>query len=499
MSNVIKVKDGRVWMQRKKFEPFKLLLPYGQTNITDPAGNLNAIREPSAAQRGASVIVDIVRGEPGLPGFQIETRLQRTFNYLFGLKDCNTNFQNHNGKCDRPDNYFASSLVFHWERAHRGDMAVNTLAIIEGDNVPVQLSAPFVAEVGPVIFDMDTEFSSLKSINETEDITGIAFLGGECLEDCLSQEDVGENGYIITAAKVGSVGNIANVWFTEDTGESWANVSAKPFVGGMDISDVIVVGTKKNHRIIVSNGTTRVASPAQIAYADVTAMGTTTWVTATVGAVNGQYIKALLFLDWLHIFACTDDGYIYRSQDGGATWTAVYTTGAVDLNDIAGISNGTVWAVGNSDLIVVSSDYGDTWNVIAGPTGGIGDDCKAVCITPDGTAFVGNSAGEIYGSVDGGDEWTTLSLQGIVPVDIVSIKSWGDSDIWVVADITGSHSKVLRSIDGGATFRLWKLNTPTNAGLNALAIVDPNVVWVGGVAQGTYAALTKTLSNIIGA
>jgi photosystem II stability/assembly factor-like uncharacterized protein len=249
---------------------------------------------------------------------------------------------------------------------------------------------------------------------------------------------------------------------------------------------------------LVANGTTRVGQPAQIAYADVTAMGTVSWVTANVGAINTQYITALLALDYRHIYAVTDDGYIYISKDGGATWTAQFTTGAVQFNAIAGLSNGEIWAVGNSELIVHSLDYGDTWTVITGPTGGIGDDCKSVCITPDGTMLFGNSAGELYGSFDGGNEWTTLSLQGVTPTSIPAIQCWGDSDIWAIATIASGASRVLRSIDGGATFRLWSLAIPTNSGLTALEVVDPNVVWVGGAVQGTYAALTRTQSNVIG-
>jgi photosystem II stability/assembly factor-like uncharacterized protein len=497
MSNYYKFKDGRVWLQTKKFQPYELLLPYGLTGVTDPAGNLNAIREPSAKKRGDSVIVDVVRGEPGLPAFQIETRLQKTKNFLFNLKDCNSQFQAHLGTCDRPDNYFASSMVFHWERSHRGDLSVDRLAILEGDNTAVGMQAPFVAEVGPMLFDMNAQFLSLRTILETESITAMSFLGHECFEDCKAQEAAGENGYVASGAKVGSAGNVANVWFTEDSGQTWAGLSSNPFAGGMDISDIVALGSKNNHRVLAANGTTRVGQHAQIAYADVTDFGTATWVTVDVGTVDGQYIKALLVLDWRHCYAVTDDGYIYLSKDGGATWTAKFTTGAVDFNDIAGLSNGEIWAVGNSELIVHSSDYGESWTVVTGPTGGIGDDCKAVCVTPDGTVLIGNSAGELYGTYDDGDEWTVLSAQGIVATKIVAIKCWGDSDIFLIADVA-SGSRVLRSIDGGATFRLWSLAVPTNSGLNALEVVDPNIVWVGGDVQGTYAALTRTQSNLIG-
>jgi photosystem II stability/assembly factor-like uncharacterized protein len=487
-------KDGRVWMQRKKFEPYMLLLPYGMTNITDPVGNLNAVREPSSSKRGASVITDVVRGEPGLPQFQLETRLQKTLNYLFGLKDCTVQMQAHLGRCDRPDNYFASSLVMHWERAHRGDLGMDRLSIVEGENSPIQTQVPFVAEIGPMLFDMDTEFSSARTIFESEDITSMYFLGSECLEDCKSQEDAGENGYVSTTAKIGSITNIANVWSTIDAGETWVQTTTNPFAAALDISDVIAIGTKTSHRVIVSNGTTRVANPAQVAYADVSIVGTTTWVSAVVGSKNGQFIKKLFFLDWMHVYALTDDGYIYMSGDGGASWSAVYSSGTTDLLDMGGTANGVLWAVGETSVILTSGDYGATWDAVTAPAALT---YSTVCVTPDGTVLIGSSTGLVYGSYDDGANWSTLSLQGITATAVSRIRSWGDSNIWVIAETAGG-GKALRSIDGGATIRLWKLNMPTNVGLNALFLVDTNMVFVGGDAVAGSAFISKTISNVVG-
>jgi photosystem II stability/assembly factor-like uncharacterized protein len=496
MAGFFKYKQGRVWLQRQKFEPFQLLLPYGMSNITDPVGNLTAIREPSATKRGESVIVDITKGEPGLPGFQLETRLQNTFNYMFGLKNCSSSFQCHLGKCDRPDNYYGSSVLLHWERSHRGEMAIDRTAMLEGDDAPIQTTVPFVAELGPIPIDLKAEFTSQRTILETEAVSAFGMLDAECLADCKSQADAGENGYAATLKLVGSTLNTANVWYTTDKGETWLQTSTNPLPVGVDISDIIVSGTKNSHRVIVAGGSTRAGEHAIIAYADVTVIGTTTWVQVEVGTVDAEFINKLYFMDWGHLYAVTDQGNIYMSTDGGASWSSVYA-GAVELADISGYRDGTLWAVGDTNLVLYSSDFGSTWTVIAGAAGGAGDNNLSVLVTPDGTVFIGNDAGELYGSYDNGDEWHTLSVQGIAVTAIDRIASWGDFIIWVIAT-TASGSRAFRSVDGGASFRLWTLNMPTNSGLNALAVVDPNIVFVGGEPQGGSAFISKTVSNFVG-
>jgi photosystem II stability/assembly factor-like uncharacterized protein len=495
MATSYKVGDGRVWIQLRKFQPFELLLPYGLTNITDPVGALNAVREPDPAQRGMSVISDIVTGEPALPSFTLETRMKRTQNYMMGLKNRIVNIQGHLGACDRADNQYTSEVVVHFERARRGDLGVDRLSKIEGDNASVGVQTPFVSEEPMAIYDMLTRFLSARTIAETEAITGIAFMNGECQTDFRTQEDVGENGYLCSGLLGGSAGNIAQVWYTDDSGETWTQTSTTPFDASMTISAIVVVGRRDSHRVIVSNGTTRPSDPAQIAYADITSMGQATWVKVDVGAVDGQYIKDLLFIDWAHVYASTDDGYVYKSIDGGASWTAAYSAGAVDINAIAGLSDGTVYAVGNSNLIVKSEDGGTSWTALTGP-GTISEDLTCVCVTPDGTVFVGDNAGQVFGSVRD-SEWDALPLQGVVPTAVVKIVNSGDSNIYV-AVTTAAGGKVLRSIDGGASFRLWNLNIPANSGLSSMYLVDDNTVWVSGAPQGSYGFLTRTNSRVVG-
>jgi photosystem II stability/assembly factor-like uncharacterized protein len=481
----------------KKFEPYKLLQPYGMTDITDPTGGLTAVREPDPGQRRVTRIVDIVRGEPGLPTFQLDTRLKTTLNFMLGLRDRCVNMQAHLGSCDRADNYFASQIALHWEAARRGDLGIDRLSLIEGDDQPIAITVPWSASLGPLLLDFQTEFLSARTIAETEAITDMAFLNyncGDCADAALRQ-DPGEHGYAVTEALAGSLINVANVWYTTDAGQTWLNTSTRPFAGGEDISSVVVSGTKKNHRVIVARGTTDADDPAEIAYADVTVFGTTSWVNVNVGSVDGQYITRLFWGDYGHLFAVTDDGYIYFSANGGATWDDVLTTGVQQFNDVSALDDGTVFVVGNSNTVYMSEDYGDSWSAVTGPSAG--DDLLTVHVTPDGTVFVGNDAGEVYGSYDDGDEWHSLAPQGVTATAITRIRGVGNDNIWMTVT-TASGGRALRSVDGGASFRLWNLNMPTNSGLNALAVIDHNLVYVGGEPQGGSAFISKTTTQVIG-
>jgi photosystem II stability/assembly factor-like uncharacterized protein len=198
-------------------------------------------------------------------------------------------------------------------------------------------------------------------------------------------------------------------------------------------------------------------------------------------------------LDWNHIYAVTDDGYVYRSNNGGASWTIKLSLGSPQFNESSWLRSGIGWIVGETNTIYLTKDFGDTWSLITGPTDGAGDNLNTVHVTPDGTVFMGNNAGEVYGSFNEGAEWSTLPAQGVTPAEVTRIRGYDDSHIWMTVNLSADdNGRVLRSTDGGAQFTLWDLNLPANTGLNALFIVDPNYVYTGG----DEGFLTKASSQI---
>lgn len=474
-------KDGRIWIQPRKFESYSLLLPYGITDIVDPTGSLNPLREPSPSKRRESVIVDTIRDEPGLVTFNIETHLKKTFNYMLGLRTRKVNYQVHLGHCGRPDNYLASTVAFHLPRSSRGDLQIDRGALINGTDGVIKLSAPWSAEALNVI-DFEAEFVSARTIAESEDLAFAAFIVDDCGN---SAYEPGDYGYI--GGNYSLYGAV--VWRTTDKGGTFTNVGDHPFGATENISDGIVIGEPYRHRLIVARGTSDVANPAEIAYADVTEDQTVSFVNVDVGAVDGAVVTKLLVLDWTNILAATDDGLIYKSRNGGATWSIVKASGSA-VADMAGLGRtGKVVAVGASNAVYLSEDFGESWDTLTGITGTF----TACELTMDGTIFVGASTGAMYGTYDDGVNWTTLSAQGTTPTAINDIAAYDDDNIWVAVE-TADGGRVVRSVDGGAGFYLWHLNMPSNTGINSLYLVDGNFVW----AVGDDGFVTYTKTSVIG-
>src|SRR5690606_27178368 len=79
---------------------------------------------------------------------------------------------------------------------------------------------------------------------------------------------------------------------------------------------------RNTRRILVFRGTTDVSAPAEAAYSD---DGGTTWTNVNIGSDNGEFVsspKAVHAINQYNIWAGTNSGRIYFSNDGGGTWVA---------------------------------------------------------------------------------------------------------------------------------------------------------------------------------
>jgi len=437
-----------------------------------------------------------------MASFTVRSRLKEIQNFMLEL-NCQSNWQVLFKGCGDPVDYYSFTTGLAWQRCPPGDMTGEALTVIEGENVPIHMDNPFSAIDGPVLVDFAVNFLSRRTLAETGIVQDIVMFGEECLEDCQFAARNGQYGYLVATSQAGSPNDVANVWFSEDDGDNWALTSSNPFAPAADLSAVVKLGTVNNHRVVVSRGSTE-AGAAEIAYADVTVIGQTTWVTVNVGAVAGEYINMLEWPVFNRMFAVTDQGNIYKSTDGGVTWANVYDD-ATDraLHDVSFTRTGNGWVVGNGDLLLHTTDWGNTWDAVTGPNDGLYN--LLTCdVDAQDKLVVGDSNGSIFATVDNGYNWVTTPPQGVVATSVPRIRSFGYWKWAIVHIATLEHfegnSRVLRSTDGGASWRLWELatNIDPNNGLYALFVVDQNRCLVGGAPYpvGGQALMTRTETNI---
>ena len=177
---------------------------------------------------------------------------------------------------------------------------------------------------------------------------------------------------------------------------------------------------------------------------------------------------------------------IYRSDDGGATWTRQANGGrdfrfpwslAVSPSETPG-GRGVLW-VGTDILVWRSRDGGASWQAV------LGDRTSAdlfVSIAPDplhpGTVYAANLRHR-YKTTDGGDTWQELQE---IPGDFqphVNAFALAPGDPQTLYE---SGGPLYRSRDGGAT---WEGPFPFAFDRLAVDAVDPDLVY-GGSSRGLF-------------
>ncbi len=124
------------------------------------------------------------------------------------------------------------------------------------------------------------------------------------------------------------------------------------------------------------------------------------------------------------VSGCSDDatwafGEIYRTDDGGATWTRQYTGGKV-LSDIFFVDVMNGWACGSTGTILHTTNGGQTWSPQSASTS---QHFNAVQFTDTSYGTVVGNSGTVFRTNNGGSTWypqssgVSATLTGVVFVD----------------------------------------------------------------------------------
>jgi len=353
----------------------------------------------------------------------------------------------------------------------------------------------FTAQVLPPVNDYFRLIGLRQTVTETTPINDLSFCNAErCQGPCGDQQDVCQDGMAVTDAPAGSPAEAADVLDTDNGGaDGWPATLAHPFAAAEDIAAIVCFASTTGANVtrkLIARGTTDAGEPAEIAYSEDDGL---TWTLVDVGSVNGQYCpndNSLFVLDFYNIWMGTQDGYIYKSEDGGAAW-AVQESGVLTAGEYGAIYfsdelNG--YAGAQSDVVVKTIDGGVTWSAVTAT--GEGGDILGLWAHDALRVFATTDDGELFYSTDGGTTWaerTTFAGTGTGSLDDIEfVNEYIGAILHNTAAPLGS---VHVTFDGGFTWE--QASTPTNSGLNSLYFCATDLLFAAGEVQGATAMMIK--------
>ena len=258
-----------------------------------------------------------------------------------------------------------------------------------------------------------------------------------------------------------------------------------------------------------------------------------------------QYVWAVGMQD------STGYGLILFSNDGGDNWVRQGEGSDVLKNvmlyDVWAVDENTVWAVGNNNTIIKTTDGGNNWVKVTPPTGFSSVYLTSISLDGSDNIWISGSSGVVYNSTDGGSKWTVFDtgffhhglMQGIHAVnsDVVYVagsyssgkdeekgfiavtanggQSWDsivpennyNRNLWIgvtSADaeniiVYGGKSHYLHTNDGGLTWHndsLLNTGGTNGADINCLKMLSPQTWWGAFDYDGIYLTQDNGISWI---
>ena len=171
-------------------------------------------------------------------------------------------------------------------------------------------------------------------------------------------------------------------------------------------------------------------------------------LTWDANAIGISSMSCVSFIDNLNGFACGQCGRIFRTTDGGVTWSLVASGVTYDLYSIDFPTSSLGFISGEMGTILATTDGGTTWSVV---DAGTDEDLLSVCFRTNLVGYAVGSSGLIMRSADGGATWTKISNPATL--DLRSVAVLRDGSSYAVVAV-GANGQICRSTDDGLTFSL---------------------------------------------
>lgn len=189
------------------------------------------------------------------------------------------------------------------------------------------------------------------------------------------------------------------------------------------------------------------------------------------------------------VYIGSEQGNIYRSNDGGNTLTAS-STGVMDgIADILFLSAAEGMAVGDDGMILTTSDSGSTWTSVAS---GVSVNLESIFFVDNDTAYIAGRGGTILKSTNGGSSWAPLSSGTVERLESVYFPTANHGFV------AGREGVFLETTDFGNTWSNINLGQDDN---NSIVFIDQNTGIMGGengIFKTTTGGSNWTAATIVG-
>jgi photosystem II stability/assembly factor-like uncharacterized protein len=188
------------------------------------------------------------------------------------------------------------------------------------------------------------------------------------------------------------------------------------------------------------------------------------------GMTAGNFLNTLIkFRNSITGFIITGSGAIYRSTNSGTSWSQIYSTPTGDtmLLDICFLEDNKIICVGHYGRLLISTDSGNSWNVISSNTS---RNLGCIFFVNNNTGYITGDDGIVLRTSNQGVTWNTVNIGATNNLE----------DVVFINENTGiilSYNKVYRTTNASLSWSSESLSVNLNG---RILYHENNTVYTGG-------------------